>query len=341
MLFRSGDIRKTFGRYLSDEIVATLLENPEGLKMGGERRRITIFTSDLRGFTATSERLSPEEVVKILNFYLGYMADVITKYQGTIDEFMGDGILVLFGAPIARENDAQRAIACGVAMQQAMIPVNEQMKKWNLPPLEMGIGINTGEVVVGNIGSEKRTKYGIVGSQVNLTYRIESYTNGGQILISEETLKEAGDMVKIDGQKQVQPKGVKKPITIYDVGGIGGEYNLYLTKEEEVFVRLKDAISIQYVSLAGKDVGKEKTRGTIFKLSAKEAQVRCDDRDYIIPAPLTNVKLNFLWNGEASEDVYAKVIEKQAENGSFYIHFTAKPPDVNAKLASLYDSLLK
>ena len=337
----AGDIRKTFGRYLSDEIVATLLENPEGLKMGGERRRITIFTSDLRGFTATSERLPPEEVVKILNFYLEYMADVITKYQGTIDEFMGDGILVLFGAPISRVDDAERAVACAVAMQQAMIPVNKQMKEWNLPPLEMGIGINTGEVVVGNIGSEKRTKYGIVGSQVNLTYRIESYTTGGQVLISEETLKEAGDIVVIEGEKKVQPKGVKEPICIYDVGGIAGDYNIYLTKEEEVFIDLENALSIQYVSLDGKHVGDEKSKATILKLSPKQAEVRSDDREPVVPAPLTNVKLNFLWDGEASEDVYAKVIEKQAENGSFYIHFTAKPPDVNAKLASLYDSLVK
>jgi adenylate cyclase len=337
----AGDIRKTFGRYLSAEIVSTLLENPEGLKMGGERRRLTIFTSDLRGFTATSERLPPEEVVKILNFYLEYMADVITKYQGTIDEFMGDGILVLFGAPISRVDDAERAIACGVAMQQAMIPVNKQMKEWNLPPLEMGIGINTGEVVVGNIGSEKRTKYGIVGAQVNLTYRIESYTTGGQILISEETLKEAGDIVVIEGQKKVQPKGVKEPITIYDVGGIEGEYNLYLTKEEEVFVNLKDALSIQYVSLAGKHVGDEKSKAIISQLSAKEAEVRCQYLEPIVPEALTNIKLNFLWNGEVSEDVYAKVIEKQADNGCFYIHFTAQPPDVRAKLASLYESLTK
>ena len=337
----AGDIRKTFGRYLSDEIVSTLLENPEGLKMGGERRSITIFTSDLRGFTATSERLPPEEVVKILNFYLEYMADVITKYQGTIDEFMGDGILVLFGAPISREDDAKRAIACGIAMQQAMIPVNKQMKEWNLPPLEMGIGINTGEVVVGNIGSEKRTKYGIVGSQVNLTYRIESYTTGGQILISEKTLKEAGDIVEIDGEKTVQPKGVKEPITIYSVSGLGGEYNLHLTKEEEVFVNLAEPLSIQYVSLAGKHVGEEKSKGTIFKLSAKEAEVQCEDSEPIVLEALTNLKLNFVWNGETSEDVYAKVIEKQGENGSFYIHFTAKPPDVSAKLTSLYESLAK
>ncbi|MGH2415137.1 MAG: adenylate/guanylate cyclase domain-containing protein, partial [Microcystaceae cyanobacterium] len=237
-------MRKTFGRYLTDQVVANLMENPSASKLGGERRKITILTSDLRGFTATCERLSPEEVVKILNFYLGHMADVITKHQGTIDEFMGDGILVLFGAPTARKDDAQRAIACAIEMQLAMNPVNEQMETWDLPHLEMGIGINTGEVVVGNIGSEKRTKYGIIGSQVNLTYRIESYTTGGQVLISESTLKEAGSIVKIDGQKEVQPKGVKQLITIYEIGGIGGGYNLFLSKEDEIFLPLAEAIPI-------------------------------------------------------------------------------------------------
>jgi adenylate cyclase len=338
----AGDIRKTFGRYLSDEIVATLLEHPEGLKLGGERRKITIFTSDLRGFTATSERLPPEEVVKILNFYLERMADVITQYRGTIDEFMGDGILVLFGAPIPRADDAERAVACGVAMQLALISVNEQMKQWGLPPLEMGIGINTGEVVVGNIGSEKRTKYGIVGSQVNLTYRIESYTTGGQIYISEPTLKEAGPIVDIRGEKQVQPKGVKEPITIYDVGGIGGKHNLFLPQEDEVFFPLSEKISLQYVGLDGKHVGNTMFGGSIVKLSAKGAVVLSHKGGEEVPAPLTNIKFNLLSGEElakASEDVYAKVLDKPAESGSFYIRFTAKPPDVEAQLKAVYKSL--
>src|SRR4028119_805909 len=146
---------------------------------------------------------------------------------------MGDGILVLFGAPTLREDDATRAVACAVAMQLAMVTVNNKMKEWGLPKLEMGIGINTGEVVVGNIGSDKRTKYGVVGSQVNLTYRIESYTVGGQILISESTLNEVASIVKIDGQKEIKPKGVQQPITIYEIGGIGGGYNLFLSREEE------------------------------------------------------------------------------------------------------------
>jgi len=335
-------IRNIFGRYLSDEVVASLLERPEGLKIGGDRRRITMLTSDLRGFTSLSERLSPEEVVKLLNFYLGCMTDVITSYQGTIDEFLGDGILVLFGAPTCRKDDTVRAVACSVAMQLAMVNVNNQMKEWGLPDLEMGIGINTGEVVVGNIGSEKRTTYSVVGSQVNLTYRIESYTIGGQILISESTFQEVDAIVTINGQREILPKGVKKPITIYDVIGIGGEYNLLLTKEEEIFLPLPQAIPVQYTILEGKSVGKNVFSGSLVQLSAKGAMIRSHQRRTDdIPSELSNIKLNLLEEDstEISEDIYAKVLENQIEEKVFSIHFTAKSLDILVKLEALYKSI--
>ncbi|MBE9127371.1 MULTISPECIES: CHASE2 domain-containing protein [unclassified Coleofasciculus] len=337
LAYNAGKIRETFGRYLTDEVVANLLENPNGAKIGGERRKITILTSDLRGFTATSERLPPEEVVKVLNLYLGHMADIITQYQGTIDEFMGDGILVLFGAPTLRDDDAQRAIACAVAMQLAMVSVNQEMKRLDLPFLKMGIGINTGEVVVGNLGSTTRTKYGVVGSQVNLAYRIESYTTEGQIFISESTLDAVGQTVKIEGEKQVQPKGIKEPITIYEVGGIGEPFNLILPKEEEVFVELAAEISIHYSVLEDKHISNTRFEGSLTKLSTKGAEVRSPHS----VAPLSNIKLNLLSSNnqsQFSEDIYAKVSEKPTSNESFYIQFTSLPPTVESILENLYQS---
>ena len=338
-------IRQAFGRYVTDEVVSNLLETPEGLKLGGERKKITILTSDLRGFTSTSERLAPEEVVTILNFYLSSMADIIMSFQGTIDEFMGDGILVLFGAPNPRKDDAKRAIACAVAMQQEMNFVNQQMEAWGLVPLEMGIGINTGEVVVGNIGSEKRTKYGVVGNQVNLTYRIESYSTGGEILISETTLQEVGEsLLRIDGQKLVQPKGVKQPVNIYNIGGIGGEYNIFLPKEEEIFLDLTEQIPAQYTILEGKHVGENLFCGSLVKLSAKGALVKSDSQETnSIPSVFTNIKINLFpsTNSEAvGEDIYAKVLDKPTESGYFYILFTSKPPEVKALLDAQYSKLI-
>jgi adenylate cyclase len=334
---RNQLIRQVFGRYMSDEVVSNLLESPEGLKLGGERRKITILTSDLRGFTSLSERLQPEEVIHLLNLYLEYMAEVINKYRGTIDEFMGDGILVLFGAPTARSDDAVRAVACACAMQLAMGAVNERMKELGLPRLEMGIGINTGEVVVGNIGSETRTKYGIVGSPVNLTYRIESYTKGGQILISEETLREAGTSVKLSKRKQIHPKGVKQPISVYEVYGVGGFYNLYLPKEEEVFLPVPKAIALHYVILEEKQVNTTRFQGSLVKLSPEGAEIRVEPSTGSIPPELTNLKLNLFVAD--SEDIYAKVSERRGGQESFYIHFTSVPPVVQAKLTALYQSI--
>jgi adenylate cyclase len=340
----AGQIRKAFGRYLSDSIVANLLESPEGLSIGGESRTITILTSDLRGFTALAGRLQPKDIVKLLNIYLGGMAEVITQYGGTIDEFMGDGILVLFGAPVVREDDPARAVACAVAMQLAMRSVNEKMKQLGFPKLNMGIGINTGEVVVGNIGSEKRTKYSVIGSPVNLTYRIESYTIGGQILISESTLKEVESIVRIDGQTEVKPKGVKEPITIYEIGGIDGKYNLFLPEEEEIFLPLPEEICLQfhYALLDGKHIDNSLFTGCLIKLSANGAEVRSEDRErQIVPAPLSNIKLNILMPNnptEVSGDIYAKVLDKKTEKENFCIHFTSLPPDIEVMLDNLYKS---
>jgi adenylate cyclase len=338
----AGEIRHTFGRYLSKEVVTSLLESPQGLQLGGERRKITILVSDLRGFTSISEQLPPEQVVQVLNFYLASMADIIAQYQGTIDEFTGDGILVLFGAPTAKEDDTTRAIACAVAMQLAMTSVNEKMKSWNLPPLEMGIAINTGEVVVGNIGSQIRTKYGVVGSQVNLTYRIESYTIGGQVFISESTLTEVCSIVRICGQLQVQPKGIKQPINIYEISGISGNYNLFLAQEEEIFLPLPEAIPIQYAVLDGKHIDDALFQGSLVKLSTKGAQIRPQNLEKdIIPCVLSNIKLVLSpqYTKNINFDIYAKVLEKPVENGLFYICFTTKSSDIESIFTHLYQTI--
>lgn len=342
MAHTARQIRHILGRYLNDSVVAEVLENPNGLKIGGECRKITILTSDLRGFTALSEQLKPQEVVKVLNIYLECMADVISQYQGSIDEFIGDGILVLFGTPTTREDDAERAVACAIAMQLAMISVNQKMKQLGFPKLEMGIGINTGEVVEGNIGSEKRTKYSVIGGPVNLAFRIESYTVGGQILVSESTLKEVKPLLRINGHKQVKPKGVKRPISIYDVGGMGGKYNLFLPQEEETFFSLPEEIWLEfhYALLDGKHIGDSLFKGRLIKLSAKGALVRAEREDgHAVPQPLSNIKLTLLRprnSVEDNRDIYAKVLDKSAEPGSFYIHFTAKPTDIEVLLEALY-----
>jgi adenylate cyclase len=337
--FRSaGVIRKTFGRYLSDEVVSSLLESKDGLKLGGKRQKITVLNSDLRGFTALSEQMPPEEVVKILNIYLKYMLNAIATYQGTIDKFMGDGIMVLFGAPTLRDDDAKRAVACAVAMQLAMSDVNNQMKQLGFPLLEMGIGINTGDAIIGNIGSDKHSEYTAIGNQINLAFRIESYSTGSQILISESTFKEVGaSILRINSCQQVKPKGVQQPITLYEVTGISEPYNLLLPQEEDVLLPLAEEISILYAILEEKKIGSALFEGSIVKLSTKGAEVRLqNEKNKSIPPPLSNIQLNFLkadGTVEFSDDIYAKVLEKTGNSDRFYIYFTFKPPDLMQRLS--------
>jgi adenylate cyclase len=331
---RNRFIRETFGRYLSDDIVETILEQPGGLKIGGEKRQATILMSDLRGFTAISERLPAEDVVAMVNIYLETMTEIIMKYQGTIDEFIGDSILVIFGAPLQRPDDARRAVACAVDMQLAMAAVNKRNRRAGYPEVALGIGVNTGNMVVGNIGSQKRTKYGVVGRHVNLTARIESYTLGGQILISEDTCKECGDIVRIDNVMQVMPKGVQEPLTIYEVGGIAGDYQLFLPPKPEVdWVELTQPLPVQFAMLEGKHVGEVKHRAAIIKLAPNLAAVMAK----ILPPPLTNLRLSLYDSGEQliTDSLYAKVSAPLADEPPvFQINFTSIPPEAEIFLAA-------
>jgi adenylate cyclase len=333
---RNQFIKKTFGRYLSDDIVESILNTPEGLELGGEKRKVTIMMSDLRGFTSIGERLPPEDVLAIINIYLKSMTDIILKYEGTIDEFIGDAILVIFGAPILKKDDTKRAVACAIEMQQSMSTVNQKNLEYGYPEVSMGIGINTGEVVVGNIGSEKRSKYGVIGSHVNLTSRIESYTVGGQILVSESTLDDCDGLLRVDDQFEVMPKGVKQPITIYEIGGIAGDYNAYLPEKTKVELDiLKQPVGIAFTILEGKHAGVEKHMGEIIQLTDMEMIIQSD----VKAERLSNIKITLTDDKkqEITTELYGKVVEEihQVEHPSFRVNLTSVPPEANAFLKEL------
>lgn len=300
---RNAFIRAIFGRYLSDDVVTTLLESPEALRLGGERRKVTILFTDLRGFSGISERLAPEQVVRLLNIYLGAMAAVIESYEGSINEFIGDAILSVFGAPIFYEDAAERAVACAVSMQRAMDEVNRECAEAGLPTLEMGIGVHTGEVIVGNIGSKRRTKYGLVGRNVNLASRVETYTVGGQVLISEATAAEVGERLQTRASFQVKPKGFKDEITIYEVSGVTGTYEVSLPEVVDEVVPLPAPVAVRFTLVDGKDVAGPDHPGAIEAVSETSALLRAGlDVD-----ALTNIKLDFA-DDLCADDVYAKVL---------------------------------
>jgi adenylate cyclase len=326
-------LKKMFGRYLSTEVMNSLIENPSALELGGEKRKVTIMMTDLRGFTALAERLEPEKVVQMLNAYFEVMVEVILKYNGTINEFIGDALLVIFGAPQEMRDRVHRAIACSIEMQNAMTQVNEENRAQSLPELEMGIGLNETEVIVGNIGSSKRSKYAVVGSGVNMTSRIESYTVGGQILISESVRQAAGEILRIDSQRDVLPKGAETPLRIYEVGGIAGRYNLALEGKAPALVTLARQIPLRYTVLEGKDVGKKGLEGSVVRLSKTWAEITLRASVEM----LTNLKMNLRDVDEnlSVRDFYGKVIKRSEEKEQNHVvHLTSVPPEVDAYFQS-------
>ena len=322
LALRSQFIRQTFGRYVSEDVVAQLLDAPEGLELGGVKRQVTILMSDVRGFTALAECLEPQEVMTFLNRYLEAMVDVILAYRGTIIEMLGDGLLVLFGAPLSRDDDAERAVACALAMQLRMEDINALHRQAGLPDVEMGIGIHTGEVVVGHIGSQQRTKYGVVGSAVNLTGRIEAYTTGGQILISPTTYAATATLLTVSQQMTVAPKGVAAPLTLYAVSGIRGSHALCLPTPTETLVALPQALAVRYTVLEGKFAGSTLYVGRVVKLAPRTAELHVDQP----VAAFSNLKLYFLRpSGEVMPgELFAKVVEARPEETSkVVVRFTS------------------
>lgn len=213
-------IRATFGRYLSDEIVTDILERPEGLELGGDLKEVTIMMSDIRGFTSLCEKLAPAQVVKMLNRYLGVMTDIIMAHNGTIDEFIGDAILAVFGAPQKRDDDADRAVKCALAMQNAMEHINTQNVSEGLPEIFTGIALHTGDVIAGNIGSERRSKYGFVGHPMNLTARIEEVTAAGETLVSDSTLNKLQLQYATGDRREINAKGIDQAIVVHQILGL-------------------------------------------------------------------------------------------------------------------------
>jgi len=206
-----------FGQYMSEQFLSSIIDNEEKLELGGEEIFATVLISDLRDFTPLSEKYGASIVVDVLNIYLEEMINIIHKHDGYINEILGDGMLVIFGAPNPIKNSAITSIKCAKAMHSGLHNVNKTLKAKGLPTLKMGIGINSGRLIAGNIGSKKRMKYGVVGNTVNLASRIELFTVGGQTLVSERTFKDVKNLILKEGHLRVSIKGFSKPITIYDL----------------------------------------------------------------------------------------------------------------------------
>ncbi len=214
-------IRSIFSRYVSKPLVDELLKTQE-IRLGGEKKVISILFSDIRGFTSMSENMTPEQVVGILNEYLTEMTDVIFLNSGTLDKFIGDAVMALFGTPFFVKDHAMRAVRTGWQMKHRLAELNKKWESEGKRTLKIGIGINSGEVVAGNMGSLKRMEYTVIGDAVNLASRLESLNKelGTEILISEATYRMIEGKVTVNKFENVKVKGKQESLTVYEVTGI-------------------------------------------------------------------------------------------------------------------------
>ncbi len=321
-------IRNTFGRYLTREVVNRLLESKDGLRLGGENREITMIMSDLRGFTALTTSMPPEKLLAYLNRYLGKMVDILIEYQGIIDEIIGDGILAFFGAPEPLDDHPARAVACALRMQAAMDEINALNEADGLPRIDMGIAVNTGNVVVGNIGSEKRAKYGAVGSQVNFTGRMESFTVGGQVLISSTTYERVADLLDVRNVLEVEMKGIPGKVNLYDIRGIKGSYDVTLPDRADTLIVLSQEVVVQLYRLDEKIVAGAGIEARIVEISLATAVLVL--RESI--AQWEDVRIVIRDDGmeAVGADAYAKVLSVITVEGRYQavVRFTSTSPEV-------------
>ncbi len=325
-------IRESFGRYVTEEVVSKVLSDPDALRLGGDVRKVSVIMTDLRGFTSLSERLGPEQMVALLNRYFGRMADVVMSFGGVINEFTGDGMVILFGAPVAQPDDSLRAAACAVAMQIELARFNADEQR----ALDMGIGIDTGRVIAGNIGSERRMKYGVVGDPINYAARLESITAGSQIMISEALREELGAALVVGREEHFQPKGKASPQVAFELLGVGAPYDSAVPQhaaEPEQSVDLVAACA----RVEGKQVEEEVHAAQVLGLQRSGARLA----SRWTPERFGNLRLRIeLPDGRAADDIYAKVMEVEAPTAPeapaiSRLRFTSVPDAARAALDSL------
>jgi adenylate cyclase len=213
-------IKGAFSTYVSSQVMEQVLADPGKLALGGARKRVTSLFADIRGFTSMSEVLQPEEVVSIINVYLSLQTEIVLRNEGLLDKFVGDCVMAVFGLPWARPDDALRAVRTAVEIQAAIKRLNLARAKEGQRTITVGIGVNTGEVVAGNMGSSQKMDYTVIGDAVNLAARLEACAEGGTILISETTFLEVQERVEAEKLAPIPVKGKKDKVTVYSVLGL-------------------------------------------------------------------------------------------------------------------------
>jgi len=305
---------------------------PSALGQDFLSREVTILLADLRGFTAIAAAHPAEVVIQLLNPCLIKMSEIIFRHKGTIDKFMGDSIMVLFGAPVSRDDDVARALACAVEMQMTMSTLNLAHKDRGMPELFMGIGINTGEVLAGMLGSEQYSEYTVIGDEVNLASRIEAFSLRGQVLISQSTYERCRDFVETSDPLDIHVKGKPLPVSLREVIAIPS-LGLKVPRQEirrshrvEVklpfsYQRIQDGIVLPEVRKGGiRDIG---YHGVLIEVD--EDLGNFSELKLSFDLPLVEYQVR---------DLYAKIVGRKTRDGrtQLGVEFTSIPAEANQKI---------
>ena len=306
-----------------------------------ETKNISILLSDLRGFTAMSERYSPLVVIELLNRYFTKMSKIIYKHGGVIDKFMGDSIMVLFGAVQNTERDLTNALACATEMQIAMNEINDISKSLGMAKLYMGIGINTGEVVAGTLGSDIYREYTVIGDQVNLASRVEAHSLRGQILLTENSYQQAKANIKIGDVNEVFVKGKSKPVKMYELIALKSPRELKVPcREVRKSPRVLVDMPLEYQQVDNKKISEATFHGRVIDISygGMFAQVA----DPITPFSEIKMNISLSLMGTERSDIYARVLNCNAFNDYFETHmeFTSLDEDARKAIKLYVDQLI-
>jgi len=322
--------------------LGNVVEQTTGLPVGSQALEVTVVLSDLRGFSVITESYSAREMVDILNRYFAHMCEIIYRHGGTVDKFMGDSIMTLFGAPVSRPDYIEHAVCCAVEMQIAMDTFNKENENLGMPNLYMGIGVNTGQVVAGKIGSDLHSEYTVIGDEVNLASRIETYTLRGQILISQKTFSRIKDLVTVEKPIYVSVKGRHESAPLYELLAIGEPYNLQVPEREaRRSLRIEVNIPFRFQICEGKIVRSDTYEGRILNISS--GGMFASTLAEIEPYFNVKFRLGFDTIGMKSNDIYGKIlrVRKEAELYEMNIEFTVINPKDRDAINELVNQIVQ
>lgn len=294
----------------------------------GEHRFVGLLMADLRGFSVLCERLGTAEVVQVLHVWLGAMDAVVHRYGGQIYDLRGDAILAVFGAPCDSAAPVDRAVAAAIAMQNAILAVNEQNRRYGLPAVEMGVGVHAGEVVLVRIGSGSAARMAVVGQHANLTARVEGFSVGGQVLVSGAVAAILRERLQTRAQFTVTPKGFAEPVTLYDAVRLDGPAAVGLLAPEDLLLPMASPLPAMLQIVEGKLVLGHPLMGEVERVSPRRVAIRLPR----LLRPFTDVRVR-LTTTTSGETFYAKSLPGLVD-GLVVFRFTALPPALAAVLGA-------